>query len=190
MPRYPDYNDHELAVLLRQGDQLAYTEIFERYSELLLRHAFRLLADKEEAHDVLQDVFLNLLHKRDTIAIKTSLSSYLYTAVRNRIFDLLSHKDVVLKYASSISRFMVEGYSITDDTVRERELAALIDKEVDKLPSKMREVFLLNKKAGLSYSEISEQLNITDQTAKQQVYKALKILKPKIDGFLSTFPFL
>ncbi|GAA0882190.1 RNA polymerase sigma-70 factor [Sphingobacterium siyangense subsp. cladoniae] len=169
---------------------MAYTEIFERYSEILLRHSYRLLADKEEAHDVIQDIFLILWDKRDTIALRTSLSSYLYTAVRNRIFDLLSHKKIVVRYADSISRFMVEGYSITEDTVMERELAALIEKEIDALPEKMRVVFLLNKREGLSYMEISEHLGITDQTAKQQVYKALKILKPKIDSFLTLFPFL
>jgi RNA polymerase sigma-70 factor (ECF subfamily) len=180
MAAYRANTDQELTALLKQGDKRAYTEIFERYSEVLLRHAFRLLADKDEAYDVVQE----------DIVFKTSLSAYLYTSVKNRIFNLLAHKKLVVRYAASISRYMVEGYNITDDQVMERELSVAIEREVNALPDKMREVFLLNKRDGLSYKEIGDKLNISDQTAKQQVYKAVKLLKPKIDSFLSIFPFL
>lgn len=190
MAAYNALSDKELFALLKQGDQFAYTEIFERYTEVLLRHAFRLLADREEANDVIQDVLMTLWQKRETLEFKTSLSAYLYAAVRNRIFDLLSHQKVVLRYAASISSFMVEGYNMVDDQIREKELARVIEKEILALPERMRVVFLLNKKEGLSYKEIAEKLNITDQTAKQQVYKALKQLKLKIDTYLSIFPFL
>lgn len=190
MRLYSNLSDVELVDLLKSGNQLAYTEIFERYTRVLLRHAFRLLSDHEEAHDVVQDVFLQLWQKREELSFKTSLSAYLYASVRNRIFNLLSHQKVILRYAESISSFMVEGYNIIEDQIREKELALIIEKEVDALPPKMREVFLLNKKDELNYREISERLNITSETAKQQVYKAMKILKLKIDSFLSIYPFL
>lgn len=190
MGSYANHSDAELAARLKEGDELAYTEIFERYTRILLRHAYRLLADHDEAHDVVQDVFMQLWQRRETLEVKSSLSAYLYVAVKNRIFKLLSHQKVVLRYSESISNFMVQGYNLIEDQLLEKELAAIIEKEIAALPSKMREVFLLNKKEELSYKEIAERLNITDQTAKQQVYKAMKILKPKIDSFLATFPFL
>ncbi|PWS28616.1 RNA polymerase subunit sigma-70 [Pedobacter yonginense] len=187
---YPKLKDEELTALLKQGDAYSYTEIFERYNRLLLRHAYRLLSNDDKAHDVIQDVFLQLWQKRNEIEFNSSLSGYLFTAVKNRIFKLFAHQKVVLRYAASISAFMIEGYNIVEDSLMEKELSALISKEIDALPSKMREVFILNKKEHLTYKEIAERLNITDQTAKQQVYKAMKILKPKIDGFLAFFPFL
>ncbi len=187
---YSKLKDEELVAMLREGDSYAYTEIFERYNRILLRHAFRLLSNDDEAYDVVQDVFLQLWQKREEITFKSSLSAYMYTAVKNRIFKLFAHQEVVLRYAKSISTFMVEGYSIVEDTLLEKELSDLISKEIDALPPKMREVFLLNKKEELSYKEIADRLSITDQTAKQQVYKAMKILKPKIDRFLSVFPFI
>jgi RNA polymerase sigma-70 factor (ECF subfamily) len=190
MKAYDSLSDEELIELIKQNDNFAYTHLFERYAELLLRHAYRLLTNQTEAHDIIQDVFLSIWQKRDTIQITVSVSSYLYTSVRNRIFDYLAHQKVILRYAESINSFMVQGYNITDDAVRERELAVIIEREIDSLPPKMREIFILNKKQGLSYKQISELLKITDMTAKQQVYKALKILKPKIDSFLSAFPFL
>jgi RNA polymerase sigma-70 factor (ECF subfamily) len=190
MPDFSNFTDQQLITLFKKGDRDVYSEIFERYSRLLLRHAFRLLNNKDEAHDVVQDVFVNLWQKKESLDENYSLSSFLYAAVRNRIFNLLSHQKVVVKYAASFNQFMVEGYNITEDTIRENELAIIIEREIDLLPERMREVFLLNKKHGLSYKEIAEQLDISPDTAKQQVYKATKILKPKIDDFLSMFPFL
>lgn len=190
MKSYSNFSDADLIILLKHDDEYAYTEIFERYNEILLRHAYRILTDKDEINDVVQDVFLTLWQKRSTIEFKISLLSYLSVSVRNRIFDLLSHKKIMLKYAVSFNKFLVEGYNITDDEIRERELSKIIEKEIEHLPAKMKEVFLMNKKDGLSYKEIAARLNITDQTAKQQVYKALKILKPKLDSFMSAFPFL
>lgn len=190
MANYKQFSDQELIPLFENGDRLAYAEIFERYSRVLLRHAFRLLNSKSEAEDVVQEVFVLLWEKRENLHLNGALSSYLYSSVRNRIFNLLSHQKVVLKYAESFNQFTVSGYNVTEDAIRERELATLIEQEIDLLPQRMREVFLLNKKQGLSYAQIGEQLDISPETAKQQVYKATKILKPKIDKFLSTFPFL
>ena len=183
MKLYSNLSDQELTILLKNGDQIAYTAIFERYTEVLLRHAYRLLHNRHEANDVIQDVFLTLWQKRESMEFKTSLSSYLYCSVRNRIFDMLSHEKVVVRYAQSISDFMEEGYCTTDEQIREKELAAIINKEIEALPSKMRKVFILHKKEQLSYKEIAEQLNITDKTAKQQVYNAVKTLRLKIASF-------
>lgn len=182
--------DHELAALLRDGDQFAYTIIFERYSPVLYKHAFRLLGEADEARDIIQDVFLALWQKRAGIDFRSSLRGYLYQAVRNRIFDHIAHRKVVARYADSIRNFMERGQAITEDQLRERELSAIIEREIGDLPPRMRQIFLLRKQEDLSYKEIGEQLNISAQTAKQQVYHAVKLLKLKINSLLALLPFL
>ncbi|WP_316825916.1 MULTISPECIES: RNA polymerase sigma-70 factor [Pedobacter] len=184
---YNNLTDRQLAEMLRDGDQQAYTEIFERYNKLLIKHAFHLLQSSDEAGDLVQDIFLILWQKRSGLVFKSSLSAYLYTAVRNRVFDLLSHQKVVARYTDAIGRFMEEGHSISDAGLRERELAELIEREIAALPRKMREVFLLSRKDELGYKEIGERLNISDQTAKLQVHNAIKILKLKIASYLHVF---
>src|ERR1700744_932485 len=158
MKNYSEYTDHELAVFLTEGDQFAFTEIFNRYKVILYKHAFRLLNNQEEANDVIQDVFIKLWQKKDALVFKVSLSSYLYTSVRNRIFDLISHQEVATKYVDSILSFMKTGDYIVDEQIRMKELTAIIEKEIAALPKKMREVFELSRQDELSYKQIGQQL--------------------------------
>jgi RNA polymerase sigma-70 factor (ECF subfamily) len=190
MTKYQEHSDLQLAALLKKGDRLAYTEIFERYWQLLIAHAYKLLADQDEANDVVQDVLTSLWEKKDLLNLTTSLSAYLYTATRNRIFNRKSHQKVVDRYADSMIAYMEGTHTDSDDLVQEKELTALIDKEIKALPEKMREVFILYKIEELNYQEIADRLGITDRTARQQVYNALKILRSKIDTYLTIFPFL
>lgn len=184
MSVYNKYDDHILLNLLREGNQGAYTAIFERYSRLLVNHAHKMLGNQDEANDAVQEVFLSIWNKRQELTITGSLSSYLYKATKNRILNHIAHEKVVSRYADSISNFIENDYVVADSKLREEELEAMIAKEIALLPEKMREVFLLRKVEELSYEEIALKLNITDKTAKQQVYNSLKILRRKLKSLL------
>lgn len=187
MSVYNEYTDDFLLNLLKEDNQSAYTEIFERYSKLLINHAYKILENQDEANDVVQEVFLSIWNKRYELNITGSLSSYLYKAVKNRVLNHIAHEKVVSRYADSISNFIEEDYVFADSNLREKELEAIIAKEIALLPEKMREVFLLRKVEELSYDEIALQLNITDKTAKQQVYNSLKILREKLKSMMNLF---
>lgn len=187
MSVYRKYADHILVNLLKEDNQLAYTEIFERYSKILVNHAYKMLGSRDEANDVVQEVFLSIWNKRYELVLTGSLSSYLYKATKNRILNHIAHEKVVSRYADSISNFIENDYVLADSNLREEELEAIIAKEITLLPEKMREVFLLRKVEELSYDEIALQLNITDKTAKQQVYNSLKILREKLKSLVSVF---
>jgi RNA polymerase sigma-70 factor, Bacteroides expansion family 1 len=184
MVTYRALSDTELVALLNKSDQLAYTEIFERYKQLLYRHAFRILNDHEVVNDIIQELFLAIWQKRETLVIHSSLTAYLFQSVRNRIFDWIAHQRVESKYLQSIHDFAEKAGFITDETIRARELNRIIEKEIASLPPKMRTVFDLSRETDLTYKEIGEQLNISDKTVKQQVYNAVKILRLKINSFL------
>ncbi|WP_244248521.1 RNA polymerase sigma factor [Flavobacterium foetidum] len=187
MSVYSKYADDILLNFLKEDDQLAYTEIFERYSRILVNHAYKILGNQDEANDVVQEVFLAVWNRRADLNITGSLSSYLYKAVKNRILNHIAHEKVVSRYADSISDFIENDYVFADSKLREKELESIIKREIELLPSKMREVFLLRKVEELSYDEIALQLNITDKTAKQQVYNSLKILREKLKFLAHVF---
>ena len=187
---YAKLNDLKLTSLLQQGDEYAYTEIFERYKVLLYKHAYRLSGDEDEANDILSDLFLALWQKRESLNLKISLSSYLYGSIRNRVFDLMTHQKVIARYLDSIQEFIAQGHYETDERIRAKELAAIIEREIAALPPKMRKVFELSRSGELSYKEIGEMLNVTEGTVKQQVHNAVKTLRLKIHSFLVLFSFL
>ena len=100
------------------------------------------------------------------------------------ILDLIAHQQVESKYMSSLQDFMTQGVCITDHSIREKQLAALIEKGISDLPPKMKEVFELSRKHKLSHKEIAEKLNLSEQTVKKQVNNALKILRVKLGTML------
>lgn len=180
MSNYHSYTDQQLADLLRSGDQIAFGEIYDRYWVVLFLHARNLLRENEEARDIVQELFTSLWLKAAQLETNTLLSAYLYKAVRNRVFDHLKHKKVVKDYLNSLNEFMEEGHVQTDELIREKELAAIIDNEIKLLPPKMRAIFELSRKQHLSYQQIAEELDISEHTVKSQVSNALRILRTKV----------
>lgn len=183
MGAYCDFGDTQLALLLKKGDRTAYTEIYERYKGLLYVHAYRILQDREETKDLVQELFFTLWVKRETLNFSTGLASYLYTAVRNRVFDRMAREKVASAYIESLRNFAPDFEPAADKLLEEKELAASIEKEISALPVKMRKVFLLSRVAQMSHKEIADQLVISDKTVKKQVSNALKILRLKLGVF-------
>lgn len=180
-------SDTELVELLKAGDASAYTVIYNRYFDPLYIHACRKLNNKEEAKDVIHELFASLWNKKENIEIKAGLAPYLYSAVKNRILDIISHQQVESKYIDSLQNYLNSGNCITDYSIREKLLAELIEKGIADLPPKMREIFELSRKQKLSHKEIAERLNLSEQTVKKQVSNALKILRVKLGAMLVIF---
>lgn len=189
MTGYNVLADLELYALLKAGDKVAYTEIYNRYFSLLYLHALKRLRDEEAARDLIQDLFATLWLKREVLTTKTNLSNYLYTAVRNGVFNFIAHQKVASRYISELPDKVEPSECITDHLARERQLAALIEKEIAELPEKMREIFLLSRVEGLSHKEIAARLGISELTVKTQVKNALRILRGKL-GFIIYFIFI
>lgn len=184
---YNSLSDLELMNLLKSGNQDAFAEIYERYFGPLYLHAYKRIRDKDEARDLVQELFSHLWSKRDTLEPRTSFSNYLYTWVRNSILNIIAHKIVEEKYLSSLPGWINDAESLTDHRVRERQLAAIIEKEIDALPPRMRAVFELSRKSNMSYKEIAEKLEITEQSVRSHVKNALKILRMKLGVLVYLF---
>jgi RNA polymerase sigma-70 factor (family 1) len=182
---YSLYTDQELVSRLKRGDPAAYTEIYGRYERLLFIHAYKRLQNREEARDIVQDLFIVLWARQGQLDLTSSLRAYLYTAIRNRIFDLIARQKLESDYVLSLQRFIDAGDYSTDHRLRINQLNAIIEKEVAQLPPKMREVFELSRNEHLSHREIAQRLDIAEQTVKKQVQNALKVLKVKLGPLLT-----
>ena len=180
MQNYKTYTDQQLLDLLKKGDEAAFTEVYDRYSALLLIHADNKLQDEDEARDVVQDVFVRLWEKRAQVNVNSNLSGYLYNSVRNQIFNMIKHQKVISSYTESLLDANTNSEIYADHLIREKQFAAMIAAEIAALPPRMREVFELRRMENLSNKEVAERLNITELTAADQMKKAVKALKIRI----------
>lgn len=180
MADYTTSSDAELTEYFRSGDDAAFKEIFLRYDKLLFIYAFNKLRNEEEAKDVVQDVFLWLLKNKHKLILKTTLSGYLYKATLNRVFDIFKHTNIVKKYIEAGDYYIDIDSEETDFLIREKDIAALIQQEIDAMPPRMKEIYELKRKHYLSTKEIAQQLDISENTVSNHLKKASKHLKTKL----------
>ena len=189
MVTYDCMSDTELVDLIAADDHDAFAEIYERYFGLLYVHALKKLRDKDEARDLVQDLFAHLWTRRGSFDQHTNISNYLYASVRNRVINLVAHKQVVDKYLLSLAVEDMKVEAITDHRIRERQLAGMIESEIGALPPKMREVFELSRKLNYTHREIAIQLNLSEQSVRSHVKGALRILRTKFGTFINLLLF-
>jgi RNA polymerase sigma-70 factor (ECF subfamily) len=181
MATYNSYTDVELTDLLKSGNHAAYTEIYDRYSGLLYIFAYKRLRDREKAKDLVHDLFLTLWANHESLFFTSSLPAYLYSSVRNKIINIITHNKIEEQYIDSFKHYMDNLMdNKADHLTRHNELNSFIESEIAALSPRMRLVFELSRKSNLTRKEIADRLNISEETAKSQLHCALKILKVKL----------
>lgn len=173
-------SDRDLIEYLSKGDDRAFAEIYTRYKAVLFLHARRMLNEDEQARDVVQEIFTTLWIKKNELQHITSLKAYLFSAVKHKILNLLLHQKHVEKHMQQMLEVYNLGSFTTDIAIQEKELAQLIESEIQALPNRMREVFILSRREELSNSKIAQRMGITEETVKKQIVYALKILRLKL----------
>ncbi len=175
-----DYNlfsDELLLKLLVEDDKKAYNEIYNRYWEQLFLYVAKAITDREGAKDIVQEIFISLWVRRLNLAAISSLKAYLFSAGRYKGLSYIRENISKKKYLQSMALYIDLATHSVHDKYTAKELSNLIDKEIEKLPSKMKEVFILSRKEDHSYKWIAENLMISDKTVKKQVSNVLKKFK-------------
>ena len=147
----------------------------------------------DEAHDIVQEVFLNLLEKDDKKLDESTLNAYLYKAVQNKCVDALRHRTVKDQYASSAGKKLLQTeseYFYTsrneiEDGLLAKELQEQIDSAIETLPPKGKEVFKLYFDHQKTAAEIASILDISRSTVENHIYTSIKALRKKLVRYLS-----
>ena len=154
-----------------------FDKIYTDNFTVLYLHALKMLGNTEEATDVVQDVFTIAWQRRNEIVIHSSLKAYLFRAVKNKVLDIYAHQAAVRKFHSTLDVNI--SISPEDDAAREQELMRLIEQEVSQLPEQMRMVFNMSRMEEKSNAEIAETLDISVNTVKTHLGRALKKIRTK-----------
>lgn len=181
MSLYNSYTDQQLISLLQDSDEVAFTELYNRYWADIYRNAMKILHSQNDAEDMVQELFESLWKRRSQLQIMGSVAGYLYSSTRYLSIHFIEKNIATYPYRQSLSE-AVEPVMIpsVESAIDAKSLEAAIDGIIGKLPEKMREVFRLSRKENLTYKEIAEKLNISEETVKKQVYNALKVIRQNI----------
>ncbi|MBI9064783.1 MAG: RNA polymerase sigma-70 factor [Marinilabiliaceae bacterium] len=183
--------DSKLLDGLHSGEESVYTDVFHQLQPALVSYAMQYIIDRDLSKEIVQEAFLKLWEKRKTLSKGTNLTAYLYKIVRNLSLNYLRHIKIRDEFAKSESQFISEAalnYVALKDKSAERLLEAEImerlQKAVNKMPPKCRNIFSLSRFDGKTYKEIAQELNITEKTVENQINKALKITRAEMQEFL------
>ena len=140
----------------------------------LCLYAMHYLQDADLSEDIVQESYAALWEKLQEGADVFNRKSYLYMMVRNRCLDHLRKKGIPTE---SLKPYDTYGIIDDDDAQERSHTEARLWTAIDSLPEKCRKVFILSKRDGMKYEEIAEELGLSVNTVRNQISKALKVLK-------------
>lgn len=173
-------NDPVLLEQLRDSKPAAFEEIYNRYWETLFALAFKKVHDSAIAQELVQNVFESLWKNRAVVAI-ASLESYLRSALKNQVFKYYRSETVKEKYYKHL---MTAGRDIYIES-NGKELSHTLDRALQQLPDKTREVFQLSRELELSNKAISTHLDISEKAVEYHITRSLKTLRTQLKHFFT-----
>lgn len=166
--------DEKLIAAIGNDDYTSYNRLFVRYYSRLCCYVYRLLGEKEDAEDVVQELFLTLWNNRKKIAIVENVSGYLYKMARNLA---LNHIRTQTNYKTILDNQEEQLPYYEENSLETEEFRMALYDCINLLPGRCKEVLLLHRIKGLKQKEIADQLSISVKTIKNQIWASLQRLK-------------
>jgi RNA polymerase sigma-70 factor (family 1) len=168
-------DDAVLIGQVRNGDRLAFEQLYRRYWKFVYHSAYKQLHNTDHAKDIAQDVFTQFwlqlsLHTSDTPI--ASLKSYLYVAVRNHVFKFWERERKYVPIPDLLSELDSQKDN-ADAQMLYEELFAAYRRIIDDLPSQQKLIFKMRYHQELSSDQIAMELNLSSKTVRNQLGKAL-----------------
>lgn len=186
----PSQSDHDPPGVehIRSGNRKAFEELFRLHHEALCRFALNYVEHLRVAEDLVQDVFVDLWKDRRSLDVEHSLKAYLYGMTRHRALKHLRQKQVRKKWAASDDLRKAAPPAMPgqgEDALKRREQKREIDRALEALPRRRRQIFLLSRRHNLTYAEIAVALDISIKTVETQMSRALQFLRERLEVFVS-----
>lgn len=187
---HSDPTDEELFARVEQGDEEAFTLIYNKYHKLLYVLSYRYLMNAEMAEDAVQHVFTRLWEFRSELRVGVSLKNYLFTMTKNHILNIIRNENNALtkNYEMAQAAPGIEDNLI--ENLEKKELMSLFYKALDKLPPQKRDICLMKVRDELTNQEIADKLKLSINTIKTHYSDALKLLRVSLGKMLIIVTFV
>lgn len=178
------HTEKELLKKLREGDSFAFEVLFYKYRNKVKGFAVKIIPSKIDFEEIVQEVFVKVWINKESINPEKDFQSYLFSIAKNLILDHL-------KSAVNRKLYFIGEHFQQDLFIEDNPESLLIDAAEEKLqklimeiPERRREIFLLSRFEGLSYRQIAEKLNISENTVDSQIRNALAFLRKEFHKFI------
>ncbi|MBW3627672.1 MAG: RNA polymerase sigma-70 factor [Gemmatimonadetes bacterium] len=169
---------------IRLGDQEAFGTLFRALYPSLCNLVTRRVRSPEIAEELVQDIFLRMWERRETLDPEQSITRYLYRAARNQAINHLKHRNIASRAHGVLVLTLRPTQPAAEDEVRYTEIATAAQDAINHLPDRCREIFLLSRQGEQSYSDIAHLLGISIKTVETQMGRALKTLRSALLPYL------
>ena len=173
----------ELLTRLKNGDILAFDQVYELYSHKLFSFVFKILKNEMEVDDIVQEVFVKIWESRNKLEDYKLLNSYIFTIAYNNSIDLIRKRIINNKYVEHLKNSATINFAPSIiSQIEFNELNIHVGKLIANLPDRQKQVYLLHREEGFTYTEIAKKLRISKNTVENHMVKALKYLRQNIDN--------
>jgi RNA polymerase sigma-70 factor, ECF subfamily len=178
-PTPPD-PDAELMLKVRDGDEAAFMELFQRHAASMVGFVDRFFHNRAVAEEVVQEVFLKVYRARKRYQPRSKFTTWLYTiATRTSLNELRRgvHRTKSGPLEEGTTGTIGDGSASAEELMAGRQLAEKVSRIVDALPEKQRAAFLLVRFGGRSYTEVSGILGLSQSAVKSVVFRATEAVR-------------
>lgn len=179
-------SDQLLFKKTKNGDEKAFEALFDKYYEPLVRFIWGYVKSEAIAEEIVQELFLKLWRKRTALTIQSSIKSYLYSAGRNMSLNYLKHQDIEQEWEHE-KKALHENQSQDpklDDNIHYKMLLRKVEEAIQDLPERRRLIFILSRHQDMTYKEIADFLDISENTVDTQIRRVLATLRERFSGLL------
>lgn len=188
-------DEAELVLALKAGDQAAYAELVERFSSTIYNLALRMMGDRHEAEEVLQETFISAFRAVNRFEGRSMLGTWLYRIAYNAALMRLRKRrlpttsidePIWTDEGDEVPRQLVDWRGLPDDLAQSGEFRVVLDAAVATLSETLRSVFVLRDIEGLSTAEVAEVLGLTETNVKVRLHRARLALREKLSEYFAS----
>ncbi|HKG06933.1 MAG TPA: RNA polymerase sigma-70 factor [Pedobacter sp.] len=180
MTATPLHTEPELLAKVAMGDERAFRTIYEKYHRRIYTYALQILHSDVQAEEVTQEIFLKLWTQSATLHTIDNLEGWLKTMTRNRCLNLFRRIVLEAKHDHDLSKNYKESHNETEESILLNDTRNLLNAAIELLPAQQKEVYQLCHVEGLKYEEAAERLNISPNTVKTHMKRALASVREHI----------
>lgn len=174
--------EKRLVATLSKGDAEAFDRIFKIYGRRLYYFALGYLKSKAEAEEVVQEVFYRIWKNREALNPDLSFKAYIFRIAYNHIQELFLRLSQERKYLNEIVNSSVSFTTDMDERINYQSLLELVNRLIDQLPGRQREILIMRKKDGIPLKDIAFKLGISPKTVENHITEAMKKIKEGLAG--------